>query len=106
MFKLKMTRPDGIFEIFPLTIYKSSIMIGLSWEPCASIWIPDEAEEFVKFEHAGEYIRYAYLEGSVTEGEFEDWDNNLIRWQLLIDDRPCSHDEFSFKAFETLGVEA
>ena len=107
MFSIKMIRPNGDFESFPIEVYKDSIYVGGAWQPCASIWIPEEAEAFVRFEHAGEYIRYAFLEGSVTEGDFDDWEDNLVRWQLLIDGRPCDHTEFSTKAFNKLhGVTA
>jgi len=102
MFSLKMTRPNGASETFPVKVYADSIMVGSSWEPCASVWIPEEAEAFVQFEHAGEYIRYAYLEGSVTEGDFDDWQDNIVRWQLLLDGRPCFHDEFSAAAMKHL----
>lgn len=102
MFFLKMTRLDGASEVFPIKVFMDSIFVGGTWKPCASIWISEEAEGFVQFEHAGEYIAYAYLEGSVTQGDFDDWEDKIVRWQLLLDGRPCSHDEFSTAAMKHL----
>lgn len=99
MFSIKMTRPDGVSKVFPLDIYKESIMIGRHWKPVAGIFVSEEAEDFVGFSNAGEYIHYAYLEGSAVEGDIDIDDDRKIFWLLLLDGKPCSHKEFSTAAF-------
>lgn len=77
-------------------------MVDTSWYVCASFLVPCEAEEFLNDEYAGEYIRYAFLEGGVTKGAFEDVNDDEVYWELLIDGKPCTHEEFSVAAWNTM----
>lgn len=106
MFKVHITRPDGVSREFPLEIFKSSIYVGGAWEPCASFHVPEDADAFAGYEYTGDNIVYAYLEGSVTEGDFY-IDDDQVFWRLLLNGKPCTHDEFSTTAFnKLLGVTA
>ena len=107
MFKVQINRPDGVSKEFPLEIFKSSIYVGGAWEPCASFFVPEEADAFAGYEGTGESIVYAYLEGSVTDGDFYIDDDQQVSWKLLLRGKPCTHDEFSNAAFNKLiGVTA
>lgn len=102
MFTLRIIRPDGETKEFPVQITKASVMIGTSWEICASFLVPCEAEEFLHDEYAGEYIRYAFLEGGVTKGAFEDINDDEVHWELLINGVSCTHEEFSNSAWQSM----
>ena len=102
MFTLRVVRPDGETREFPVQITQASVMIGTSWEICASFLAPCEAEEFLNDEYAGEYIRYAFLEGEVTKGSFEDVNDDEVHWELLINGVSCTHEEFSNSAWHSM----
>lgn len=101
MFKVQITRHDGVSREFPIEIFKSSIYVGGAWSPCESFRVPEDADEFSGYEYTGENIVYAYLEGSVTEGDFY-IDEEQVFWRLLLNGKPCTHDEFSTVAFNKL----
>jgi hypothetical protein len=109
MFTLKVTHPCGDSREFPLEIFKSSIHVGGAWEPCASFYVPEEASLFLGSKHAGDTIVYAFHEGGVTQDSFEVWaddgtDETIghIKWKLLIDHKPCTHEEFSAAAWNSM----
>ncbi len=107
MFTVRVTHPSGESKEFPLTIFKSSIFVGLTWEPCASFHVPDEAGEFLDSPYAGDTIVYAFHEGGVTRDYFEVFDDDgeetgEIEWELLIDGKPCTHEEFSNAAWNSM----
>lgn len=109
MFTVQVTHPCGESREFPLEIFESSIFVGLTWEPCASFRVPEEAGEFLGSQYAGDTIVYAFHEGGVTEDEFEVWADDAtdetigyIRWKLLINHKPCTHEEFSTAALNSM----
>ena len=112
-FSVCVTHPCGESREFPLEIFKSSIYVGGAWEPCASFYVPEEASLFLGSQYAGDTIVYAFHEGGVTEDSFEVWADDSdetigqIKWKLLINHKPCTHEEFSTVAFnKLLGVAA
>lgn len=104
MFTVKIIRPDGQTQAFPLQIVKQSIMIDTSWEDCAGFLVPLEVDEFINDEFAGESIRYAFLEGGVTKGSFEDANDDEVHWELLLNGASCTHEEFSNSAWNNMKI--
>lgn len=102
MFTVKIIRPDGETQTFPLQIVKQSIMVGDAWEDCAGFLVPFEADEFLNDEYGGESIRYAFLEGEATRGCFEDANDDEVRWELLVNGVSCTHEEFSNSAWNSM----
>lgn len=108
MFTVQVTHPCGESREFPLEIFKSFIYVGGAWEPCASFHVPEEASLFLGSPYAGDTIVYAFHEGEVTQDSFEVWADDCdevigyIRWKLLIDHKPCTHEEFSAATWNSM----
>lgn len=108
MFSVRVTRHSGESKDFPLEIFKDSIYVGTTWIPCAGFYVPEDASLFLGSKYAGESIVYAFHEGEVTEGSFEVWADGTeevigeIKWQLLIDGKPCTHEEFSVATWSSM----
>jgi len=104
MFTVKILRPDGETQTFPLQIVKQSIMVGDTWEDCAGFLVPLELDEFLNDEFAGENIRYSFLEGGTTKGSFEDANDDEVYWELLANNESCTHEEFSKLAWNNMKI--
>jgi hypothetical protein len=109
MFNVRVTQQTGESKEFPLEIYKSSIFVGSEWIPCASFFVPNEVNAFLESKHAGDTIIYAFHEGGVTRDSFECWDEagevtGYLSWELLINGKPCTHEEISVEMMKKLGA--
>jgi hypothetical protein len=102
MFTVRITHQGGESKDFPLEIYKSSIFVGSEWIPCGSFFVPEEAEEYMGLE--GETIVYAFHEGRVTRDCLDDEATGYLSWELLLDGKPCTHEEFSIAMMTKLGA--
>lgn len=103
MFTVRITLRGGESKDFPLEIYKSSIFAGFEWIPCGSFFVPEEAEEYIGDKHAGQTIAYAFHDGGVTRDCFDD-ETGYLNWELLLDGKPCTHEEFSIAMMTKLGA--
>lgn len=103
MFTVRITLRGGESKDFPLEIYKSSIFVGFEWIPCGSFFVPEEAEEYIGDKHAGQTIAYAFHDGGVTRDCFDD-ETGYLNWELLLDGKPCTHEEFSIAMMTKLGA--
>ena len=103
MFTVRITLRGGESKDFPLEIYKSSIFVGFEWIPCGSFFVPEEANEFMGEKHGGETIAYAFHDGGVTRDCFDD-ETGYLNWELLLDGKPCTHEEFSIAMMTKLGA--
>lgn len=107
MFSVRIANQAGESKEFPLMIFESEIYTGDGWVPCPSFSVPQAANDHFHQRYLDDTIVYAFHEGQVTKDSFECWNKDeeivgYIFWELLIDGKPCTHEEMHTEMMKKL----
>lgn len=101
--ELEVTNPQGISKLFACDLDTQKVFVGVSGKPTSILcpWLADFEASYVALDtftgHIGtfEIVHYCFVEGCIASETIQDDDDNVLAsYQILIDGKPTTYDEF------------